>query len=326
MELRKMQEIGRGTSFVSLPKKWVRRHGIGKGSVIEMEVDGDGNLVMHPLRVGRKEKELTLKYPSKANLANELAGAYLLGYDVIRVSGRRIKHEDRELIKEMVRKLVGLEIVEEDSDTIITQFLIAPTTLSPKKLLLRMHHITSSMHWDAIDSALNGDKNLARLVEGRDEEVNRLYFLLVRLVRSAVMSPSLARAFGMSALECMDFRVAANLIEEIGDASSEFADCVVSVPSDLKRFDDELKEIRDLLHRTQEVAIGTFIEKKCCARELAEFGSTLRSKLKRLREGALGLNRSSSFTVLSMAEAIKGIFKAHMDIADLSTPLYPMVR
>ncbi len=325
MELRKVQEVGKGTSFVSLPKDWVRRHGIGKGSVVEMEVDEDGNLLVRPLGAGRKAKELTLEYPSKESLTNELAGAYLLGYDVIRISGR-IDHEGRELIKGIVRKLVGLEIVEEDSSTIVAQFLIEPTTLSPRKLLMRMHRITSSMHGDAIESALSGDRNLAKLVKGRDEEVNRLYFLLVRLVRSAVISPSLARAFSMSALECMDFRVAANLIEGIGDASSDMADCVILLRTGLKDFEEELKEIKGLLQRSQETAVRMFMEKKGCAREFSRIRELIQPRLQTLREKALELDRQASFTVLSMVDAMQDIFKAHMDIADLCTPLYPMVK
>lgn len=45
--------------IVSLPQSWLRHHGIGKGDLIDFEVDSDMNLILKPilkLREGENAK------------------------------------------------------------------------------------------------------------------------------------------------------------------------------------------------------------------------------------------------------------------------------
>ena len=75
-------------------------------------------------------KEVTIPYPlySMDSIVNQIYGAYLLGYDYIRIRGKStIYFEDRDTIKHAMRKLVGLEIVDEDGYNITSQFLLDAT-------------------------------------------------------------------------------------------------------------------------------------------------------------------------------------------------------
>ena len=96
---RKAIEMGKGTILVSLPKEWVRKNGIRKGDDLAVEEISPRKLMVRPYQRGEDErKQISIDYPGDdfGQVANDLTGAYLLGYDVIRVVGSRvISREDR---------------------------------------------------------------------------------------------------------------------------------------------------------------------------------------------------------------------------------------
>ena len=76
---------------------------------------------------------------------------------------------------------------------------------------------------DAANSFIYGDVELAKNVIERDDESNRLYFLLVRILRTIIQNPRLSEKLGITPIECLDYRLAASLIEGIGDACVQVA-------------------------------------------------------------------------------------------------------
>ena len=259
MEIRRVQEIG-GTCMVSLPKKWVRGLGIKKGSTLAIEMGREGALVIYPFRKERGPKYVEIRYPlsSQSQLFNEMVAAYLSGYEVIKVKGVvRIDYRDREVIKDVARRLIGLEIVEEDATSITIQFLIEASSLNPKRLFTRMHVITRGMYTDAVSSIIDKDGELARVVIERDDEVDRLYFLLVRLLRSVALDPSLGVEVGLSPIDCLDYRVASGILEGVGDLSVQLAELWdVNIKNK-----EVLKKVVSELGFMQERAVNSFLEK-----------------------------------------------------------------
>jgi len=128
---RKLQEMGGATLLVSLPKEWVRRASLKKGSLVSIDESADGGLIIYPSKEGvdgRPDREIDIAYPSKYSnegIPNEITAAYLLGYEMIRIAGREpISSRDRERIISSIKLLIGLEVVEEDSRSITSQFLV----------------------------------------------------------------------------------------------------------------------------------------------------------------------------------------------------------
>jgi len=81
---RRLQKIG-SSILVSLPKQWVDAHGLGKG--VQVQIETTQNSLSITVDQGRKQsKEIEIPYPlsSEENLAANITGAYLLGYDIIR--------------------------------------------------------------------------------------------------------------------------------------------------------------------------------------------------------------------------------------------------
>jgi phosphate uptake regulator len=89
---------------------------------------------------------------------NQIYGYYLLGYEIIQISGKSpINYDTRDRIKSSISKLVGLEIVDEDNLNITVQFLLDAHSMEVSKILRRMSSIIGGMHRDTISSLIKGN-------------------------------------------------------------------------------------------------------------------------------------------------------------------------
>lgn len=227
MPARKAIEMGEGTILVSLPKEWVRRNGIRKGDTLSVEELSARKLMVRPIEGAEGEpKQITIEYQGDDlnQLTNDVTGAYLLGYDLIQVVWNKvIPREVRAGIKETIARLVGLEIMDEDSKRMTMQFLLEPTAIIPERIVLRMSGLLDGMLKDLAEALAKGDAKLLALVGERDDEVDRLYFLLVRATRAAIVRPEVAEGYGLSPVDLLDYRVLASFLESIGDAVTDLA-------------------------------------------------------------------------------------------------------
>jgi len=162
------------------------------------------------------------------------------------------------------------------------------------------------------------------MVVDRDEEVDRLYFLMVRLLRTAIRNLKLADKFGLTPVDCLDYRMAAKLVEFIGDHAVDMAHIVFKLPegSGLKAIAGELGQARIALREMQELAVRAFLSKKGdmvakVKEELRKHMADVVEELKR-KTGELG---QLSHLALSSVHLIEEIVKCCIDIADLVIPV-----
>jgi phosphate uptake regulator len=173
--------MGEGTILVSLPKDWVRKYGVRKGDTLSVEELPGGKVLIKPFEGGEEEpKQITIEYPGDdlSQVINDVTGAYLLGYDIIKVVGNRvISREDRAPIKATIGRLVGLEIMDEDSKRMTMQFLLEPTAIVPEKIVLRMSGLLDGMLKDMAEGLAKGDKKLLGLVSATTRSTGSISFL-----------------------------------------------------------------------------------------------------------------------------------------------------
>ncbi|OYT51390.1 hypothetical protein B6U66_04085 [Candidatus Bathyarchaeota archaeon ex4484_135] len=253
-----------------------------------------------------------------------LIGAYLIGYDTMVVVDEEMRPEVKSAVRKAVRGLAGLEIVDEDSKRIVVDCLVDPSAVAPRTLLARKNAITISMHSDALKALMEGDGKLAEMVVDRDEEVDRLYFLMVRLLRTAIRDIKLANRFGLTPVDCLDYRMAAKLVEFIGDHAVDMARLALEVPSglDLSPLREGLEEARRYLREMQESAVMAFLSKKgeLVVKVKEELRADISAILEDILKEASKLDRLSR-TALSAVHTIEEIVKCCIDIADLVIPV-----
>ena len=258
--VRRLQKIG-SSILVSLPKEWVETNHLDKSTEVELETS-ENTVSITVGKTERPSKEVIISYPlpQDENIVANITGAYLIGYDIIRIKAKTtIPAEDREKIRNSMRRLVGMEIVEEDSSNINVQFLLDATTLNPQKILKRISSIALGMFTDISSALISDDRTNLQTLTHRDDEVDRQYFLLVRLIRSTISDKRLATLFNLENIDVLDYRIAANILETTSDTMVEIANSLSNTTlskNDLKKIYELTKDIESI----QQQSIDAFIE------------------------------------------------------------------
>ena len=320
--IRRLQKIG-SSILVSLPKEWVDANNLEKSSQVEIET-GQDSISISANKETRLLTKLVISYPlpKDENIVADITGAYLLGYDVIQINSKSIiPGEDREKIRNSMRRLVGMEIIEEDASKINMQFLLDTTTLNPEKILKRMSSIALGMYDDVSNGLISDDKSNLQTLANRDVEVNRQYFLLVRLLRSTLVDKRLANIFNLENIDVLDYRVAANLLENAGDTIVELANFIYD--SSLSK--ELLKKIFLVVQNFSNLAeksIDAFTKPdRRLAIEAIASHKEFQGKLSKLRT-SIGNKKQIPIDFLDFVYMFERIAKSWADVADLVKPIY----
>jgi len=312
---------------MSLPAEWIKTLGLKKGDILSIENNDDKSITIFPTsnrNSQAKEIAIHLLDLSHEKLINQIYGAYLLGYDIIKIIGRtQIDFENREIIKKAMRNLIGLEIVDEDGLNMTIQFLLDAHSMNISKILKQMSSIVSGMHKDIVNAMKTRDSEIDLLVRGRDDEVNRQYFLIVRLIRTAMMDRRLASSLDLSNIDILDYRIAANHLENAGDFISRLS-------SQLSGFFDKIKyekiiEANYLILEMQEKSISGFITKDT---EKSSHVVTLFNKFDAIstfiKNDYIKLegNYQSALKIINIIYTMDDIARCWVDITDLIKPVY----
>ncbi|MEM1545129.1 MAG: phosphate uptake regulator PhoU [Candidatus Methanomethylicia archaeon] len=242
---RRIQKIGRSSYFISLPKKWVEQFNLDKGNIIKLSIGRNGSLIIEPSNEAKEENIATIHLTS--TISRDIISKYLLGYKTIKiVSNRGLTEDEVKTIKDTVRFLIGLEVVEEGLNEITIQSMLDVESIHPSKLISREGIIAEGILRDAITSLVKKDINTALLASRRDEEINRFYFLLVRVLRSALQNYNIISKFNLTPLDIVDYRLAASYIESIGDCATNIARCSIEIINNNTIEEAKLSKIVDI--------------------------------------------------------------------------------
>ena len=323
---RRLQRIG-SSILVSLPKEWVVANKLDKSSQVEIETT-QNNLSITTQQSRKPTKEVEIPYPlsKEDSVVANITGAYLLGYDLIRIKGKStISIKDRENIRASMRSLVGIEIIDEDAKTITTQILLDESSVNPQKILKRMSSIAQGMFIDVLDMLQNTDQ-LASVVD-RDSEINRQYFLLVRLIRSAIVDKRLAATFNLADMDILDYRLAANIIENAGDTIVDITNTIsksMAFKTMAKSHFNLIYDIAKDIEEIQTKSVDAFVSNdRTLAITTIQHHKKLLKKMQdaRIPKGR-ALKETEILPFLDLLQGIENYEKSWSDILDLIQPSY----
>ena len=320
--IRRLQRIG-SSILVSLPKEWVDANNLDKGSQVEIET-GQDSISISANKETRPTKELVISYPlpKEENIVANITGAYLLGFDIIVINSKSIiPGKDREEIRNSMRRLVGMEIIEEDASHINMQFLLDATTLNPSKILKRISSIALGMYDDVLNGLISDDKSNLQTLSNRDVEVNRQYFLLVRLIRSTLVDKRLSNAFNLENIDVLDYRVAANVLENAGDSIVELSNFIFNF-SLSKEFSKKIYDVVKDFNKLAEKSIDAFTKPdRLLAIKAISSHKQFEEKLSLLRS-TLDNKKQIPIDFLDLVYMFERIAQYWADVADLVQPIY----
>lgn len=322
VNIRRLQQTGgkNGSSFlIILPKDWVVRQKLGKGDPVVVAEREDGCLIIDP-RLPKAGERRTTTAQMEENLRWEITSRYLLGFDEIRiVSEDPITRAQREDLKRIIKRFVALEVTEEDDCQIVVRCLVDPATLPVNTAMRRMHLITSRMVNDSLDAYFEGEKEKANEVVQRDEEVDRLFFLIVRELRSAIQYPRMSEMMNITPVEALDFRLAAQYIERIADLAVDIARRVEEpIDTSLKK---KMKPIAERVNAMFNDAFNNLFKfNPNKVKFVIEAEKELISETGNLRKHVVASPNGQPQTQVLVVDSLLRMGEAAKDIVDLALP------
>lgn len=228
MIIRRLVKAGQASHTISLPKEWLDKHKLSKGDLVYLHERGEKELILTPENKPDEAlptKEITIQIDSKdlSTIGREITSAYINNYNTITLMGSSVTKHTKD-IRKMLHDFVALEVAEQSASSIVAKDMLNLKEISIDKTLRRVDMILRSMLQDSVAAIDNPE--MAQSVSERDYEVNRAYFLLMRLLKSSLQNKQVAEFFGLSNSKVLSYYYLTINLENFADHVKQLADYV----------------------------------------------------------------------------------------------------
>lgn len=257
-ELRKVQRVGYSTLTVSIPSEYVKSMKIHEGDNLIVKEESDGTLRLIPMAGSLKTVKASIKadqIDSDELLSKLVVGCYMLGYDAIELSSKNaIRASLLSRGSRTLRGLRGVEIVESSGNRLLAQSFMDPSKFPVDSLIRRLQLLVSRSLAASIESLRSGSPGLLNEIRRSQQEVDELYWLIVRQLLVALSNRDISGKIGLeSPLHTSGDRVSAKTIEEIGRMILEVTEEIVNFKEIGMNIDEKaLGRIESLSRKAQE--------------------------------------------------------------------------
>ncbi|MBW2995734.1 hypothetical protein KY332_00375 [Candidatus Woesearchaeota archaeon] len=187
MQIRKLVKSGAASHTIALPKDWLTKNKLNKGDLLYIR-EKDNELIVSSDTKSPKQakKEVSIPVDKKEinTIRRQTISAYINNYSIFTFHGDSLNNKLEE-IRKILDNFLALEIVEQTATKLVAKDFLNLEEFSITKTIRRMDMLTRSI----ISDAKKG-KSESQALEFRDYEVDKLFFLMSRLIRSNLSEPS----------------------------------------------------------------------------------------------------------------------------------------
>lgn len=215
METRNLIKFGKNSYVVTIPSSWIKQNKLEKGDSVFVDNVSNSLLISSKSYEKLEENKIVIEIDKKNNstVFREIVNAYINNYKIIEVRGNELK-ERSDIISNFLQGFMSLEIIEQTADKIVFQDFLNFQDISIPTITKRIDNIIRVMLEDCINSI---DDNFSESMSQRDKSINRLYYLLFRMIRAALKNPSIMNMMGMNSLSLVDNWAITRNLETLGD-------------------------------------------------------------------------------------------------------------
>jgi len=222
MEYRKLIAFGKSSFVVSLPKAWINKQNLQKGDVIYFNEE-DNNLLLSASAEKKDEhKEIIIEVDGKdiKQIKREVFGAYIRNYKTITLLGNEIKIKAKD-INSIIQRLMALEVMEQTSKKIVAKDFLNFDDVSIDNIIRKIDIVIRAMIEDC-ENMFKEDSYDS--INYRDNDVNKLVFLVFRIVKYGYENPSyMSKRFNLNTGGLSNFWLMASHLESVADEVKRIA-------------------------------------------------------------------------------------------------------
>jgi len=254
MEYRKLIKFGNSSFVLSLPKAWVQKNNLGKGDLIYLNENGNNELMLSATngadqRVKLQEVTIDIDGKSFLDIKREIVSAYIRNMHVINIEGKHLDKKVRE-IREFMSNLMALEVVEHNSDRIVAKDFLNMKKISLFQTIKKIDAVVRGMMQDS-QKIFETDTYQSLMV--RDEDVNRLVNMVLRVSRYALRKPSLIQSAGLTPFDFFKYLQVADALERIADEAKRLSRYIRKLEADENTKKGILSLYQDLYQQYEQV-------------------------------------------------------------------------
>lgn len=183
MDYRTIQLTGGSTYIISLPNKWIKKHGLGKGIKVGIFETQQGDLIIKTRDDNLNEITLNLtSHKDLEFLKREIITKYLQGYDQIKISSEMyMPTVVRKELKNLKQSLIGFESFGESSNELTFRILLQKD-INVFQTTKQMCYMSLSSLQELINAISTSNKEILVDILQREEEIDKFYFLILRQI------------------------------------------------------------------------------------------------------------------------------------------------
>jgi len=245
IETRRLIRFGKSSLVLSLPKAWLDRNALKKGDIVYLDEKTNEILVYPKIKDEVPEARIITITTSNKDLRSiwrELNVAYINNFHTIILTGSNIKEIAKEL-REKIQNLMALEIIEQTSSRIVTKDFLNVNEVSIENIIRKMDIIVRDMLNDA---KVSSKEDIYYNIKHRDEDVNKLSFLVFRLVRHAMTNPSIQKKLNVDPNSLMTYWLLATYLENLGDEAKRISGLLNETKFEKGQEEEAIEVISDI--------------------------------------------------------------------------------
>lgn len=225
MELRNLQSIGGGSSTIVIPKKWVTAWKLNAKDQLVMSMTQNNQLLIFPYKHLKRKSyyKLDISSLNTEEIFRFLLALYTLGYDSVELHGREIDPSVRKATNQVVNKVIGMEATQKTSGVMVVNNLLDMRKIMIMQYLEKAFIMSDMMLKDSIRAWVENNTLLAEDVIERDDEVDKIDFLICRFHNSLIYNLTLEEGLEASLAEAGFAEKVSKQIERFADHATKIA-------------------------------------------------------------------------------------------------------
>lgn len=323
-EARKVLRVGAKSYAVSIPKKWAAALGLKPGDTVDVILDKDGFIIIKPRKsvenvVLANSVVIDAGGMSKEELFKAIEGSYIEGFDVVKIVG--IPEPEilaAELITKVTTRLPGTVVLEE-GDGIVIKVALSEGVVSLTEIVQKMMSVLNTMYSRVMEFL---KKPSARVLGEKvlilDDELDRMYFLGLRIIKKQLMK---ARTSDVASAEELRALVDATLlikaIEHVGDSLDRSVRVLMEEPSIAEAFSDKLLELYRMSMKLVVDAVNSY--RNADLKQALKVTAARREYKRRIAELRQEVKNLEKFSaLLNVLQELELVGAVAMDIVDVA--------